>query len=149
MVKLEPPLRRLRRERRLTQRALAELGGRSSDKKVVSLVEHGWRPEGRCPAVERIAATLGVEVDDILMPPRFPWLRVLREVAGLTVRQLADRAIVDESVIESIERGWQPQRYSRTVEQIARALGVEEAFLFDGEVTPPPHRPRIDPVLGF
>lgn len=59
-------------------------------------------------------------------------LKIARQIARLTQRQLADRAGVDEctiSLIESDKRDYCVVNY-RDIVNLARALGVDPALLF-------------------
>ncbi len=58
-------------------------------------------------------------------------IRLLRHMAGLTQRQLAERTGLTQSAISRIERG--SSISVRRMKDIARALGVHPAELLDDE----------------
>jgi transcriptional regulator with XRE-family HTH domain len=67
---LSTMLRRLRRERDLSQAQLAALAGGGLTQQQVSDIEHGMRP-ARVVHLERLARALDVDVLDLLgLPPR-------------------------------------------------------------------------------
>ena len=58
-------------------------------------------------------------------------LRLLREAAGLTQVQLAERASIDEKHYQTMESGLSNVTFA-TLVAVARALGVTLAELFEG-----------------
>ena len=53
-------------------------------------------------------------------------LRRLREAAGLTQEELAERAGLSRNAISSLERGERKRPYPHTVRSLAEALGLSE-----------------------
>jgi len=77
-------------------------------------------------------------------------LRELREQAGLTQPQLADRAGLSKAGIADLEQGRRQPAWE-TVVALAKALGVScDAFLQEPATAPPagPGRPRKAPTEG-
>ncbi|MGA8044864.1 MAG: helix-turn-helix transcriptional regulator, partial [Dermatophilaceae bacterium] len=88
-------------------------------------------------------------VDDA--PPFGVLLRRLRERAGLTQQELAERAALTPHAVSALERGTRTRPYPHTVRVLADALGaseVERATLIasvprrSGGASPPARAPR-------
>lgn len=60
-----------------------------------------------------------------------------RAAAGLTVRQLADLAMVHRNTVLSLSRGKQRNPGVATIADLARALGVSPEWLAFGVGSPP------------
>ncbi len=127
-------LRAARVRQGLTQHELARLVGVAGGERV-SRWELGTSAP-RTPVLTPLARALGVELGDLLNPDSDgPGLRRMRVLAGLTVRQLADRVHVS---VANIQR-WEAGRVKRlpppdVLKQLAAAMDttvgeVERAFL--------------------
>jgi transcriptional regulator with XRE-family HTH domain len=76
------------------------------------------------------------------VPSFGPRLRELRESAGLTQSQLAERAGLHPQGVVKLERGEREPAWATAV-ALARALGVDlNAFLEDAATVPEPKRGR-------
>lgn len=78
-------------------------------------------------------------------------LKKLRELAGLSQEQAAERAGISFIYFQSIEAGRRTNLPLRTLESLAKSFGLELAEFFGKEVPairvlenvpPPPHKPR-------
>ena len=77
-----------------------------------------------------------------------PLLRELREGAGLSQEELAERAGLSTHAISALERGTRTRPYPHTLRSLAGALDLDEdqrAALL-GSVAPRTARPATDPA---
>ncbi|MFI6906030.1 ATP-binding protein [Nonomuraea sp. NPDC050394] len=86
--------------------------------------------------------------------PFGPMLRRLRERAGLTQEQLAERAGISTNAVSALERGVRSRPYRHTRDALAAALGITavERAAWEGALSAPVFRPRLpaaaSPILG-
>jgi transcriptional regulator with XRE-family HTH domain len=71
-------------------------------------------------------------------------LKVARQIARLTQRELAERAGVDDSLISRLERGQRPQVSYESAVRIARALNVDPKELFPVPDLPTPESRAVN-----
>lgn len=69
-------------------------------------------------------------------------VRQLREAAGLTQAQLAERAGTDEKFVQQIEAARKKQIWVSTVDQLAKAMGLKLAEFFQQSPPQPRALPR-------
>lgn len=133
-------IRRLRRERGMTQQELAKAVG-VSQASLANWEVGKTRP--RSGSVERLADALGVAMRDLADGPGRGAgadavgrnVRWYRERRGMTQGELADKAGVSPSAVSNCERG-KSTPLAGTLGAVAKALGCQTADLVGGAAMP-------------
>ena len=141
-------LRRLRKEKNLTQTALAEQVG-CLQARISQLERHDHlRPNAE--HAQALAQALGVTVTELMgEPPQFgPRLRALRKAKGLSMKALGARMGCSSTRVRQFEMKQKLPSESRLV-ALAEALGVSMSELLGETVTgvtmPAPKRVAMEP----
>lgn len=137
-------IRTLREEKRITQKDLGNRVGGFS-RQAVGLWEHDER-EPDYGTLREIARELGTTVSFLLLGHEDRTrLQILREKAGLSRQEVADRAEVPVQLISQVEAG-KAALEGLDLVKVATALNCNPAFL-DGTSDDPRTRTQLPPEL--